>query len=218
MYFHTTCTRSSPALHRRGFGLGSEMLLSASDNSLTPPSTSDWIAIGAIVLAVIGAVIAYRQLKAGHAQLTATKNTARAQFLLNMDQAFEADKEIRVRLARANQPSLTAEEWRDVKRYMARFERVFVFVSQGLLDPAVVYRLYGARFRNIVMNQQIRERLLEGDKAASWVDFIQLWQKLDEMAKKATGKPLCDGVKLATVPTPPGGGEVVATEEFEVEK
>ena len=77
------------------------MLLSATDDTLTSPSTSDWIAIGAIVLAVIGAVIAYRQLKAGHAQLTAAKNTARAQFLLNMDQAFEADEKIRVRLAKA---------------------------------------------------------------------------------------------------------------------
>ena len=167
---------------------------------------------------MIGGVIAYRQLKAGHAQLTAAKNTARAQFLLNMDQAFEADEKIRVRLAKANQPPLTTDEWREVKRYMARFERVFVFVSKGLLDPAVVHRLYGARFRNIVKNQDIRTRLLEGDKAPSWVDFIKLWRILDEKEWEASHKHLCDGVPPLAIPMSPDGGQVAATEEFEDEK
>jgi hypothetical protein len=189
------------------------------------------IALGAIVLAVVGAVIAYRQLKAGQSQLAAAKdqiaaardqleegkNTARAQFLLDMDQAFEADRDIRVRLAKRDQSPLTTEEWRQVKRYMARFERVSVFVSEGLLDPAVVYRLYGARFRNIVKNPQIRSRLLEEDKAASWVDFIELWRKLDAMELHASGSHLCPGVAPPMTPTSTGPGRVVATEEFEDE-
>jgi hypothetical protein len=135
-----------------------------------------------------------------------------------MDEAFEADEAIRVRLAKANQPPLTTDEWRQVKRYMARFERVFVFVSQGLLDPAVVYRLYSARFRNIVKNREIRARLLEGDKAASWVDFIGLWRILDETALKASNSHLCAAAAPTKISTPPGGGQVVATEEFEDEK
>ena len=98
---------------------------------------------------------------------------------------------------------------------MARFERVFVFVSQGLLDLAVVYRLYGARFSNIVKNREIRARLLEGDKAASWVDFIELWRKLDAMEVAASGSHLCADVEP---PTSPGEGRGVATEEFEDER
>jgi hypothetical protein len=100
---------------------------------------------------------------------------------------------------------------------MARFERVYVFVSQGLLGPEVVYRLYGKRFRNIVKNQQIRVRLLEGDKAASWVDFIELWRTLDKISLNASGLHLCADVPPPTISTSPGGGQVVPTEELEDE-
>jgi hypothetical protein len=192
------------------YNLGSEMPLARSVAALTALSTSDVIALGAIVLAVVGAVLTYRQLRAG-------KNTARAQFLLDMDQAFEADNDIRVRLAKRDKSPLTPDEWRQVKRYMARFERVSVFVSEGLLDPEVVYRLYRARFRNIVKNDQIRARLLEGDKATSWVDFIELWRKLDAMEVKASGSHLWPDADPPSTPRSTGQGRVVATEEFEDE-
>lgn len=185
--------------------------------ALTAPDTSDVIALGAIVLAVVGAAIAYQQLRAGHAQLEDGRNIARAQFLLNMDQAFEADTDIRMRLGKANQAPLTSDEWRQVKRYMARFERVAVFVSEGLLDVVVVNRLYGARFRNIVKNSEIRARLLEGPKAPSWADFIGLWRTLDALEQQASGSHLCPGVVPPADAKRPEEGQVVATEEFEDE-
>jgi hypothetical protein len=185
--------------------------------ALTPPDTSDMIALGAVVLAVVGAVIAYQQLRAGHAQLEDGKDIARAQFLLNMDQAFEADNDTRIRLANGDQSQLTRDEWRQVKRYMARFERVAVFVSEGLLDAAVVHRLYGARFRNVVKNSEIRARLLEGSKAANWADFIELWRTLDALEMKASGSHLCPGVAPPKAPSPQREGQVVTAEKFEDE-
>jgi len=197
--------------------MGGEVSRLVAVDALNPPSTSDVIALAAIVLAAVGAVIAYRQFRAAKEQLQKAGDTARAQFLLDMDQAFEADEAIRVRLAQCNQPPLTTEEWRRVKRYMARFERVSVFVQTGLMDPAVVYRLYGARFRNIVKNPQIRTRLLTGDKAASWVDFTELWRRLDEISFEETRFNLCRDVKPPDTARSVSAGPVVPTEEFDDE-
>lgn len=157
--------------------------------ALSALSTGDWIAIVAIVFVAVGAVIAYQQLRAGRKQLEEGQNIARAQFLLDMDRAFDSDGEIRVRLAKSG-PPLTTVEWRMVKRYMAHFERVSVFVLQGLLEPKVVHRLYGPRFRNIVRNTEVRDRLLFGDKAAHWVDSIALWRVLDDMERETFGTHL----------------------------
>jgi hypothetical protein len=158
-------------------------------------STSDLIAIGAFVLTALGALAAYRQFKAG-------KDTARGQFLLDMDQAFEDSEVIRVRLGKHEQLPLSTDEWRQVKRYMAQFERVAVFTSEGLLDPEVVYRLYGSRFRNIIRNDEIRTRPLENaERAKGWTDFIQLWRKLDSIGMRRSGSHL-SGVAPKETPWP----------------
>jgi hypothetical protein len=159
-------------------------------------STGDWIAVGTVALTVLGAFLAYRQL-------VAARKTARAQFLLDMDQAFAQDEPIRTRLASPSEEALKQDEWRAVKRYMGRFERVGVFVAEGLLDLKVVERLYASRFRNIVRNDEIRKRLLEKpERAKGWMDFIDLWRKLDEHMRKSSGDGLCSGVAPKPAPWP----------------
>jgi hypothetical protein len=156
--------------------------------------TGEWIAIVATVIAAGAAVIAYLQLKVSRRQLGDARKAARGQLVPEIDQAFAADEEIRVRLAKQDQPPLSREEWRKVKRYMGRFERVSVFVSQGLLEPGVVYRLYGQRMKHIIKNKQIRTTLLEGERARHWTDFIELWRVLDDMEQQRSGSHLCPGI------------------------
>jgi hypothetical protein len=158
--------------------------------ALSSPDTPDLIATVAAVLALSGGYLAYRQLKAG-------QSAARGQFLLDMDQAFDADTEIRRRLARNSEDKLSADEWFKLKRYMGRFERVEIFVQEGLLEERVVHRLYGARFRGIVRNEEVRKRLLyDPVRARSWTYFIALWRRLDRLERADSGDALCASADL----------------------
>ncbi|SRR6266508_3465115 len=162
----------------------------ASELVLATFTTGDVIAIAGLLAAAGGAWLAYRQLVAG-------KRVARAQFLLDLDEAFVADEPIRARLGQktegGRQEPLNRDEWRQVKRYMGRLERVGIFVSERLLDREVVRRLYGPRVKTIVMNDEIRGRLLEA-KAVDWIDFVRLWQRLDKMEMERAGGHLCEHV------------------------
>jgi hypothetical protein len=148
-------------------------------------SNADIIATGALLAAAAAAVAAFLQLRSG-ARVT------KGQFLLDMDQAFEADREIRNKLASPDQLSFTPADWHHIKAYMSRFERVNVFISERLLDAEVIYRLYGSRLSSILRQTEIRQRLLENpERALNWSDFNELWSRINKEALKATGAPLC---------------------------
>ena len=100
-----------------------------------------------------------------------------------------------------------------VKRYMAGFERVSIVLSEGLLEPMVVYRLYRARCKKIVNISQIRQILFDERQAADWKDFIELWNRLDRLELEEVGSNPCPGFKPPMIPSSAAARQVEATKE-----
>ena len=75
----------------------------------------------------------------------------KGQFLLALDEQFERVNTITVRLSREPQFAPNGDEWVEVWRLMSVFERINVMVEDGILDVALVDRLYGVRL--VIKNQ-----------------------------------------------------------------
>jgi hypothetical protein len=146
---------------------------------LDPIGTNDLISILAFTVALLGGIFAYRQLRI-------SVRTEQARFLLDLDESFERDREIRRTLERikrdaatpaTKQRSLNPDEKHQVKAYMARFERVNVLLDQRLLRGDVVRRLYEARYSTLRENDYVAALLKR--KPGKWRDFLALAKKLD---------------------------------------
>ena len=143
------------------------------------------VAAIAVLITLVGVWYAALQLRAG-------QKTAKGDFLLRLDDAFQRHQEVHRRLrpgggwADEIHGPATQAEWIMVEQYMGLFERIKVMVDDGIIDLDTVDRLYGYRLFNIVGNPIIRRAKLESE-AASWRDFIGLWQAL-EARRTATAR------------------------------
>jgi hypothetical protein len=134
----------------------------------------------ATVVAVMGGLVGIWY--AGR-QLRESRLASRGGFLLELDDAFVRHGDIHRRLrpggdwAGTGRGPDTADEWIAVEDYMGLFERIEVLIEGGILDAALVDRLYGYRVSNIVANRTIRQtKLIDGRKG--WTDFLRLIQRL----------------------------------------
>ena len=79
----------------------------------------------------------------------------------------------------------TNADWIRFEAYMGFFERIYTFVTKGLLDLAYVNDFYEYRYGNIVENRTIVEQKLEGEEASSWTRFIELGKLLGRYPVKS---------------------------------
>ncbi|MCW5849379.1 MAG: hypothetical protein KIT87_04825 [Anaerolineae bacterium] len=127
-------------------------------------------------LALVGLFYTVRQLQAA-------QRTAKGDFLLRLDEAFQRHQEVHRRLrpggdwADSGQGPESVEEWIAVEQYMGLFERIKTMIDDGIVDLATIDRLYGYRVLNIVANDQIRQAKLEY-AAEDWSDFLSLLQAI----------------------------------------
>ncbi len=105
-------------------------------------------------------------------QVNVTRQQAKGQFLLALDEQFEKTNPITVRLVNEVGFSPVGQDWPDIWRLMSVFERINIMVEDKILDVALVDRLHGFRLIAIVANDAIYNRLLS--TGAEWQDFIDL--------------------------------------------
>ena len=144
--------------------------------------------VATLVISIAGVAGAVAGLWYGALQLRHTRNSARASFLLELDASFANHLDVHRRLrpggdwAGTGAGPTTADEWIGVEEYMGLFERIEVLIEGGVLDVALVDRLYGYRVSNVVANPVIREqKLIAG--AAGWRDFLSLIDRLRRVGR-----------------------------------
>jgi len=141
------------------------------------------------ILSIIGLFLTGGGLIYAGLQISQTRNIARGEFLLHLDELFQQHIEVHTRLrpggkyATGKSKPSSAEEWIAIERYMGLFERIKVLIDSKIVDLDTIDRLYGYRVFNIVANNTIRHIKLE-QEASSWRDFIELWHALERKRQK----------------------------------
>jgi hypothetical protein len=148
----------------------------------------DRITLAGVIVAAVGLAFAGRQLVSARDAARETRDTTRAQFLLNLGPPFRdyfalhtrmRDRERQGRWWKDSSAPASNCDWAELEQYMGLFERMWVLIDQGLLDLDVVDRLYAYRIGLVVRHDDIYERKLAA-QADGWKDFLCLWRALDD--------------------------------------
>jgi hypothetical protein len=129
-----------------------------------------------IALATTGSLIYFSR------QATMTRQQAKGQFLLALDDQFEKSNAITIRLVNEENISPVGSDWPEVWRLMSVFERINVMVEDKILDVGLVERLHGFRLVYLIANDAIYERLEA--TGAEWQDFIDLCYAVADYRKR----------------------------------
>ena len=131
--------------------------------------------IAAVLGALIGAIISFWITQMG---IRENRKIARAQLLLQFDERLDAFTRVHEALHPKGDWHVDQEEppadihWSRIEGYMGAFERLYVFLKDGIVDKDSVKTFYQYRLRNLVANKLIRERLTAS--ASGWVRFHAL--------------------------------------------
>ncbi|HXC39809.1 MAG TPA: hypothetical protein VN667_12770 [Burkholderiales bacterium] len=118
-------------------------------------------------------------------QVNLTRQQTKGQFLLALDDQFDSTNAITRRLTQEPNFKPRGEEWVDVWRLMNVFERIHVMVEDGILDVALVDRLYGIRLRILLGNDAVFEYVKGAGE--EWQDFIDICYAVADQRMK--GRP-----------------------------
>jgi hypothetical protein len=125
-------------------------------------------------------------------QLRLSRFVAQAESYLHLDELLLQHKSVYLKLSpdpegewgdQVTGPE-TVEEWGDVVLYMGLFERIKILIDLGVLDLAVIKRLYSYRIQDIVNNKVIYQWLCI-EHAYDWQDFIELCRVLSIKPQEA---------------------------------
>ena len=120
-------------------------------------------------------------------QVSVTRQQTKGQFLLALDEQFERSSAINMSLVREPKLVPHGEQWVEVWRLMSVFERINVMVEDGMLDIALVDRLYGVRLYIVLGNDAIFEHVKS--TGSEWQDFIDIcYAVADQRMKGRVGQ------------------------------
>jgi hypothetical protein len=105
-------------------------------------------------------------------QVAVTRQQTKGQFLLALDEQFDASNSVAMRLIQEPDFVPRGEEWIDVWRLMGVFERINIMVEDGILDAPLVDRLYGVRLLILIGNNAVFEHVKSA--GTEWQDFIDI--------------------------------------------
>jgi hypothetical protein len=164
--------------------------------------TTSFAATFGLLLTGIGLLVAAKQLGASTTQLKVARRIAGGEFILHLDDAFRHHEDVHRALRPggkwASGAAPTKDDYPDIERYMGMFERLKIFVDDGLIDIETADHLYGYRIRNLVANPHIveaKELVQPAEWAAmeeserrkhGWHHFIELWHQLQKRWDIAT--------------------------------
>jgi hypothetical protein len=139
----------------------------------------------ALVIGGLGLLLTGLGLLYAARQLRLSRAIARAESYLHLDELLLQHKKVYLKLYpdpkgewgdRISGPT-DVDEWGDVVVYMGLFERIKVLIELGVIDLAVIKRLYSYRLQDIVNNQVIYQKKCV-EQAEYWTDFTELCDAL----------------------------------------
>ena len=115
-------------------------------------------------------------------QVNVTRQQAKGQFLLALDDQFEKFNSITLRLVNGQKFMPTGDDWILLFGLMSVFERINIMVEDNILDVGLVDRLHGFRLLALIANDGVFQRL-QGS-GAEWQDFIDLCYAIADKRRK----------------------------------
>ncbi len=131
-----------------------------------------------ILIALVGAVFAYKQIKA-------TKEISKGEFMLLLEQIISRYDAVHLRLrpggdwAKPGAGPKSGEEWDAVDDYMGFFEHCELLIQAGTLDQREFQTLYGYRVHNLLANENIVSAKLNSQEKELWTVFLALCKRLE---------------------------------------
>ena len=115
-------------------------------------------------------------------QVKVARQQTKGQFLLALDAQFEKLNELTARLLNEEDYKPVNRAWGEVWMLMSVYERINIMVEDGILDIAIVDRLYGFRLLAIIANDEIFRRVQS--MGAEWQDFIDLCRRVGSYRRR----------------------------------
>jgi hypothetical protein len=164
-------------------------------------SPGDIIGLVALSLAVVGATIAYRQLRDSHVIARQQFDVARGQFILAVDQSLWRFERIRRRINDHDPPS----DKRQLRRYIAALERIGYLYKKGYLEEEALQHCYGPRLKSLINSTSPDYVVMiltqfEADRTG-WQDFMWMWEYLKEPLKLRDIPHEISSTRPTTAPT-----------------
>ncbi len=133
---------------------------------------ADFGTIALAVVTTISLIYVSRQVRVSRLQ-------TKGQFMLALDQQLRPFGKITLALANKQVPfTPQSADWVQVWSYLSVFERMNIMVEDGILDVAMVDRLYGFRLAAILGNDDIFDMVQKS--GGEWQDFIHLCKVVAE--------------------------------------
>jgi hypothetical protein len=112
-------------------------------------------------------------------QVRVSRLQTKGQFMLALDEQLKPFASITLALANKQVPfTPQSQDWFQVWSYLSVFERMNIMVEDGILDVAMVDRLYGFRLAAILGNDDVFKMVQQA--GGEWQDFIHLCKVVAE--------------------------------------
>jgi len=134
------------------------------------------------IITAVGFVAAAGAAFAAFLQLRDTKNIARGQFILAIDQSLAPFEIVRRQIEHHHAPT----DEKELRRYIAALERIGLLLQKGYLDIEAVERCYGSRLKRLINATDpdyIRLIIKNVNKEGGWKDFVWLWGRMQDPLK-----------------------------------
>ena len=105
-------------------------------------------------------------------QVNVTRQQAKGQFLLALDDQFEKFNGMTFRMVSEKDFTPEGKDWAQIFGLMSVFERINIMVEDQILDVPLVDRLHGFRLMSLIANDAIFHRVQSA--GVEWQDFIDL--------------------------------------------
>ena len=105
-------------------------------------------------------------------QVRVTRQQAKGEFLLALDEQIEKSRPVALRLISEQAYKPIGDEWPQLWQFMSVFERINIMLEDNILDIGMIDRLYAFMLLRLLANDAIFERLQA--TGAEWQDFIDL--------------------------------------------
>ena len=116
-------------------------------------------------------------------QVNVTRQQAKGQFLLALDDQFEKFNAITMRLVSEKDFTPEGKDWPLIFGLMSVFERINIMVEDKILDIGLVDRLHGFRLMTLIANDAVFHRVQAS--GIEWQDFIDICYAIANQRKRA---------------------------------